>query len=98
MENNENNGKYDDYPFPAGRMEWNGFALVLIETIINMLLMRGSNRNAIIIPGIIIGSCGFIILIIAMIICSLPFNGCLSSDVNGIHVGNACIPPIPFPL
>lgn len=35
MENNENNGKYDDYPFPAGRMSWNGFVLVLIETIID---------------------------------------------------------------
>lgn len=35
MENNENNGKYDDYPFPAGRMSWNGFVLVLIEAIID---------------------------------------------------------------
>lgn len=35
MENNENNGKYDDYPFPAGRMSWNGFVLVLIEIIID---------------------------------------------------------------
>ena len=37
-----------------------------------------------------------IILIIAMIICSLLFNGCLSSDVNGIHANNAYIPPIQF--
>lgn len=55
----ENNGKYDDYPFLAGRMAWNGFILVRIEAIIDMLLMRGSNRNVIMIPGIIIGSCGF---------------------------------------
>lgn len=48
----------------AGRMAWNGFVLVLIEAIINMLLMHGSNRN-VIITGIIIGSCGFMILIIA---------------------------------
>lgn len=56
--NMENNGKYDDYPFPAGRMtRKNGFVLlVLIEAVINMLLMRGSNRNVIMIPGIIIGS------------------------------------------
>ena len=33
-----------------------------------------------------------------MIICPLMFNGCLSYDVNVIHVDNACIPPIPFPL
>lgn len=58
MENNENNGEYDDYPFPAGRMTRNnGFVLlVLIEAVINMLLMRGSNRNVIMIPGIIIDS------------------------------------------
>lgn len=58
MENNENNGKYDDYQFLAGRMtRKNGFVLlVLIEDIIDMLLMRGSNRNVIMIPGIIIGS------------------------------------------
>lgn len=57
MENNENNGEYDDYPFLAGRMtRKNGFVLVLIEAIIDMLLMRGSNRNVIMMPGIIIGS------------------------------------------
>lgn len=57
MENNENNGKYDDYPFPAGRMtRKNGFVLlVLIEAVIDMLLMRCSNRN-VIMTGIIIGS------------------------------------------
>ena len=33
-----------------------------------------------------------------MIICPLMFNGCLLYDVNGIHVDNACIPPIPFSL
>lgn len=67
MENNENNDKYDDYPFPAGRMaRKNGFVLlVLIEAIIGMLLMHDSNRNVIMIPGIIIGSCGFMILMIA---------------------------------
>ena len=48
----------------AGRMAWNGFVLVLIEAIIDMLLMHGSNRN-VIMTGIIIGSCGFMILIIA---------------------------------
>ena len=63
--NMENNDKYDDYPFPAGRMSWNGFVLVLIETIIDMLLIRCSNRNVIMITGIIIGSCGFIIPMIA---------------------------------
>ncbi len=65
MENNENNGKYDDYPFPAGRMACNGFVIVLIEAIIDMLLIRCSNRNVIMITGIIIGSCGFIIPMIA---------------------------------
>lgn len=39
-----------------------------------------------------------IILIIIMIIRLLMFNGCPSYDVNGIHVDNACIPLIPFPL
>lgn len=44
----------------------NGFVLlVLIEAIIGMLLMHDSNRNVIMIPGIIIGSCGFMILMIA---------------------------------
>lgn len=34
----ENNGKYDDYPFPAGRMtRKNGFGLLaLIEAVIDM--------------------------------------------------------------
>lgn len=49
----------------AGRMALNGFVLVLIETIIDMLLMYGSNKNVIMIPGIIISSCGFMILMIA---------------------------------
>lgn len=43
--NMENNGKYDDYPFLAGRMAWNGFILVRIEAIIDMLLMRFHNSH-----------------------------------------------------
>ena len=87
--NMENNDKYDDYPFPAGRMAWNGFVLVLIEAIINMLLMHGSNRN-VIITGIIIGSCGFIILIIAGALAIIGMewtwnHGDNDSDFNNSH-------------
>lgn len=61
----------------AGRMAWNGFVLVFIETIIDMLLMYGSNRNVIMTPGIIIGSCGFMILMIAgaLAIIEMEWNG-----------------------
>lgn len=75
----------------AGRMEWkNGFVLVLIEAIIEMLLMRGSNRNVIMIPGIIIGSCGFIILIIAGALAIIGMewtcnHGDNDSDFNNSH-------------
>lgn len=30
----ENNGKYDDYLFPAGRMAWNGFVLVSLKPLL----------------------------------------------------------------
>lgn len=73
----------------AGRMAWNGFVLVLIEAIINMLPMHGSNRN-VIITGIIIGSCGFIILIIAGALAIIGMewtcnHGDNDSDFNNFH-------------
>lgn len=74
----------------AGRMTWNGFVLVRIEAIIDMLLMHDSNRNVIMIPGIIIGSCGFIILMIAgaFVIIGMEWtwnHGDNDSDFNNSH-------------